>query len=86
MVYDWDFPGGEAEFMRALALDPNDATAHERFAENLGSIGGRERDALSEIDQAHLYVLPVSLDCRVSKPTGFETALFVQNYLSFSVR
>ncbi len=54
MEYDWDFAGGEAEFKKALTLDPNDATAHQWFAENLGMIGGRERDALSEIDLAHL--------------------------------
>jgi TolB-like protein len=54
MEYDWDFAGGEAEFKEGLALDPNDATAHQWFAENLGMLGGREREALSEIDQAHL--------------------------------
>jgi len=26
MEYDWDFAGGETEFRKALALDPNDAT------------------------------------------------------------
>jgi TolB-like protein/Tfp pilus assembly protein PilF len=53
-AYDWDFAGGEAEFRKALALDPNDATAHQWFAEYLGMIGGREQEALKEIDQAHL--------------------------------
>jgi TolB-like protein/Tfp pilus assembly protein PilF len=54
MAYEWDFAGGEAEFKKALALDPNDATAHQWYAENLGMIGGREKEALSEIDRAHL--------------------------------
>lgn len=54
MSYEWDFAGGEAEFRKALALDPNDATAHQWLAENLGTIGGREKEALSEIDRAHL--------------------------------
>ena len=63
MEYDWDFAGGEAEFRKALALDPNDATAHQWFAENLGMIGGREQEALSEIDQAHLLD-PTSLIIR----------------------
>jgi len=53
MEYDWDFAGGEAEFRRAFALDPNDATAHQWFAESLGMIGGREAEALNEIDLAH---------------------------------
>jgi TolB-like protein/Tfp pilus assembly protein PilF len=63
MEYDWDFAGGEAEFRKALALDPNDATAHQWFAENLGMIGGREQDALKEIELAHLLD-PTSLIIR----------------------
>ena len=63
MEYDWDFAGGEAEFRKALALDPNDATAHQWFAENLGMIVGREHEALAEIDQAHLLD-PTSLVIR----------------------
>jgi TolB-like protein len=54
MAYDWDFAGGEAEFKKAIELDPNDATAHQWYAENLGMLGGREQDALHEIDLAHL--------------------------------
>jgi TolB-like protein len=53
MAYDWDFAGGEAEFRKAFAIDPNDATAHQWFAECLGMIGGREQEALKEIDLAH---------------------------------
>lgn len=48
MGYDRDFSGGEAEFRKALALDPNDATTHQWLAENLGMIGGSERVDLSE--------------------------------------
>ncbi len=29
---DWDFSGGEAEFRKAIELDPSDATAHQWFA------------------------------------------------------
>ena len=53
MQYDWDFAGGEAEFKKAIELDPNDATAHQWYAENLGTIGGREQEALAEINRAH---------------------------------
>jgi TolB-like protein len=73
MGYDWDFAGGEAEFAKAIALDPNDATAHQWFAENLGMIGGRERDALSEIDQAHLLD-PTSLIIRRVKGSVYVAA------------
>jgi TolB-like protein len=53
MSNDWDFAGGEAEFKKALQLDPNDATAHQWYAEDLGTLGGREQEALAEITRAH---------------------------------
>jgi len=53
MAYDWDFAGGEAEFKKAIELDPNDATAHQWYAENIGTLGGREQEALAEINRAH---------------------------------
>jgi eukaryotic-like serine/threonine-protein kinase len=51
--YEWDFAGGEAEFKRAFELDPNDATAHHWYATTIGMIGGREQEALAEINRAH---------------------------------
>jgi serine/threonine protein kinase len=51
--YDFDFVGGEAEFKKALELDPNDATAHQWYAEKIGMIGGREQEALAEVNRAH---------------------------------
>jgi tetratricopeptide (TPR) repeat protein len=53
MEYDWDFPGGEAEYKKAFELDPNDATAHQWYGQDLGWIGGREQEALAEVDRAH---------------------------------
>jgi TolB-like protein len=53
MDYDWDFAGGEAEFKKALELDPSDATAHQWYAQDIGLIGGREEEALAEINRAH---------------------------------
>ena len=53
MDYDWDFAGGEAEFKKAFELDPSDATAHQWYAEAIGSIGGREQEAIAEADRAH---------------------------------
>jgi TolB-like protein/Tfp pilus assembly protein PilF len=52
MQYDWDFAGGEAEFKKAWELDPNYATAHQWYAENIGMIGGRDREAIAEINRA----------------------------------
>lgn len=50
--YEWDFAGGEAEFKKALELDPNDASAHQWHAESLDRIGGRQQEALAEINRA----------------------------------
>ena len=53
MEFDWDFSGGEAEFKKALELDANDATSHHFYAFDIGMIGGREQEALAEINRAH---------------------------------
>jgi eukaryotic-like serine/threonine-protein kinase len=51
--YDWDFTGGEAEYKKAFELDPNDASAHQWYAQDIGWMGGREQEALDEINRAH---------------------------------
>ena len=53
MEYDWDFAGGEAEYKKAFQLDPNDATAHQWYAFDIGQIGGREQEAIAEVNHAH---------------------------------
>ena len=50
--HEWDFAGGEAEFKKAIELDPNDATVHQWYAESLFMLGGREQEALAEINRA----------------------------------
>ena len=60
MAHEWDFAGGEAEFKKALELDSNDSHAHQRYADNLGVLGGREQEALAEINRAH-QLDPLSL-------------------------
>jgi tetratricopeptide (TPR) repeat protein len=49
----WDFAGAEGEFKKAFELDPNDATAHQWYAEQIGCLGGREQEALAEATRAH---------------------------------
>jgi eukaryotic-like serine/threonine-protein kinase len=49
----WDFAGGEAEFKRALELDPNDATARQWYAMFTAIIGGREQEANAEANRAY---------------------------------
>jgi len=53
MQYDWDFAGGEAEFKKSFELDPNDATARQWYADDIGMIRGREQEALAEVNRAH---------------------------------
>jgi TolB-like protein/DNA-binding winged helix-turn-helix (wHTH) protein len=52
MQYDWDFAGGQAEFKKSFNLDPNDATARQWYADDIAMIGGREQEALAEVDRA----------------------------------
>ncbi len=51
--YTWDFAGGEAEFKKAIALDPSDATAYQWLSEGLSEIGGRAQDAIDDGARAH---------------------------------
>src|SRR5581483_2994194 len=51
---DWDFAGGEAEYEKALSLEPNDATARQWYAEDMVFFGGaRAEKAIANIDRAH---------------------------------
>ena len=45
--YDWDWPGAEREYKRAITLDPNDASAHLRYASELWELG-RTKEAIVE--------------------------------------
>jgi tetratricopeptide (TPR) repeat protein len=51
--HDWEFAEGEAEFKKSFELDPSDATAHQWYAQAISGIGGREQEALAEINRAH---------------------------------
>jgi TolB-like protein len=52
MEYEWDFAGGEAEYKKSFELDPSDAQALQWYAFDIGMIGGREQDSLSESNRA----------------------------------
>jgi serine/threonine protein kinase/Flp pilus assembly protein TadD len=53
MEFDWDFAGGEAEYKKAFELDPNDASAHQWYGQDLGWLGGKDQEALAEMNRAH---------------------------------
>jgi eukaryotic-like serine/threonine-protein kinase len=48
---DWDWAGAEAEYRRAIGLNPNDATSHHWYALLLENLG-RFNEALDELEKA----------------------------------
>ena len=50
--YAWDFAAAEADYKKAIALDPSDATAHLWFALDLGNLG-RIQESAVEITRAY---------------------------------
>jgi TolB-like protein/DNA-binding winged helix-turn-helix (wHTH) protein/Tfp pilus assembly protein PilF len=66
--HDWDWPGAEAEFKQAIALNPNYATAHDWYSYYLTAMG-RPEEALGEIRRAQ-EIDPLSLV--ISTDMGFQ--------------
>lgn len=56
---DWDYPGAEREFKRAIELDPDDATARQFYGVYLLAVGQREA-AIAETRRA-LELDPLSI-------------------------
>ena len=50
--YEWNWPGAEREFRRALELDPNSAKAHEAYSNYFASMG-KEMEANKESELTH---------------------------------
>jgi TolB-like protein/Tfp pilus assembly protein PilF len=51
-MYDWDWPGAQREFQRALQLSPGDADAHFAYSVTYLTPLGRLDEALAEIRRA----------------------------------
>jgi TolB-like protein/DNA-binding winged helix-turn-helix (wHTH) protein/Flp pilus assembly protein TadD len=68
LYYDWDWKGGEEELQRAIAVNPNYATAHHWYSVLLTARGRRE-EASSEIGRAH-ELDPLSVP--INTDIGFE--------------
>lgn len=49
--FDWDWQGAESDFRRAIALNPNSAVSHSRYAMYLAT-RSRMSEAMSQIDRA----------------------------------
>ena len=67
LYFDWDWPGAEADFQRAIALDPNYAATHEWYSIFLLA-AGRPEDAFREIQLARQ---PDPLSLPVNSDLGF---------------
>ena len=50
--YDWDLPGSEDEFRRAIALNPSSARAHQAYGLILLGSTGRFEEAIVELKRA----------------------------------
>ncbi|WP_285288901.1 winged helix-turn-helix domain-containing protein [Alloacidobacterium dinghuense] len=57
LTYDWDWPGAEAEFKRALALDPKNVNARHWYSHELMA-EGRILESHEQSEQA-LYIEPM---------------------------
>lgn len=65
LYYEWDWAAAEAEFQRAIALDPNYAVSHEWYSVFLLT-AGRQAEAAREIQLAHrLDPLSIPINCTV---------------------
>jgi DNA-binding winged helix-turn-helix (wHTH) protein/TolB-like protein/lipoprotein NlpI len=64
LYFEWDWPGAEAAFQRAITLDPNHAASHQWYSIYLLT-AGRPAEALQEIQLAQQrdpLSLPVNTD------------------------
>ena len=52
MIYGWNWSAAEANFRRAIAAGPNDATAHQWYGDFLAG-RGRLEECLAEMTRAH---------------------------------
>lgn len=52
LSFDWDWPGAEREFRRALELNPNLASGHAGYAHYLLTLG-RSEEAIQELGQLY---------------------------------
>jgi TolB-like protein/DNA-binding winged helix-turn-helix (wHTH) protein/Tfp pilus assembly protein PilF len=68
LYYDWDWEGAEAEFQKAIAVNPNYGTAHHWYSVLL-TARGRHEEAFSEIHRAH-DLDPLSVP--INTDIGFE--------------
>ncbi|MGA8621502.1 MAG: protein kinase [Candidatus Sulfotelmatobacter sp.] len=62
LLFDWDWPAAEAEYRRALAINPSLPEAQLGYAAYLGTLGHFD-EALLRVQQAYLFD-PLAIDTR----------------------
>ena len=62
LLFDWDWPAAEAEYRRALEINPSLPEAQLGYATYLGTLG-RFEEALSRVQQAYIFD-PLAIDSR----------------------
>jgi TolB-like protein/DNA-binding winged helix-turn-helix (wHTH) protein/Tfp pilus assembly protein PilF len=62
LFFDWDWPAAEAEYRRALDINPSSPEAQLGYANYLGTLG-RFEESLSRVQQAYLFD-PLALESR----------------------
>jgi TolB-like protein/Tfp pilus assembly protein PilF len=67
--YDWDWPGAEREFTRAIELNPNYATAHHWYGLYLDAVG-RPDEGIAEVRRAQ-EADPLSLTISTTAGAAF---------------
>jgi len=73
--YDWDWPGAERDFKRAIELNPNSPQAHSLYGHLLSNLG-RHEEALAQNSKA-LTLDPLSL---ISNALRGQMLLFAGRY------
>jgi adenylate cyclase len=73
LFYDFDFPQSKKEFERAIALDPNDATAHQWFGNGPLIVTGEFDRAIAESKRA-VELDPLSLVINTDLAVGYTMA------------
>jgi Tfp pilus assembly protein PilF len=99
-IYDWDWPGADREFRRAIDLDPSYATAHQWYAFSLAAQGrldealveshtARELDPASvsvRRSLAHVYYYARRYDQATQDPTAGENYRLLGLFLALQER
>jgi eukaryotic-like serine/threonine-protein kinase len=72
MFFDWDWPGAEGEFKRAIELNPNYATAYQWYGRLLSALG-RQNESISNLQMAQALD-PLSLSINTGVGLSFYMA------------